>query len=105
MAVQIPLDYERLADFCRRHHIRKLALFGSVLRDDFAPDSDVDFLYVFEERHTPGWNIVDIEEELAQIVGREVDFVSAKHLNRWIAADVISSAQVIYDAEADHARR
>lgn len=104
-APRIPIDAARIADFCRRHHIRKLALFGSVLRDDFRPDSDVDVLYAFEEGMAPGWDIIDVEEELSEIVGRKIDFVPAKYLNRWIAADVISSAHVIYDAEAEYVGR
>ena len=95
---RIPIDMQRIADFCRRHHIRRLSLFGSVLRDDFGPDSDVDFLYVFEDGHTPGWDIVDIEDELARIIGRKVDFVSAKYLNPRVAAEVVPNALVVYDA-------
>jgi predicted nucleotidyltransferase len=58
-AVELPT--EQLADFCRRHHITRLAFFGSVLRDDFRPDSDVDVLAEFAPGHTPGLEIVDIE--------------------------------------------
>lgn len=57
--------------------------FGSVLRDDFGPQGDVDVLYEFEEGHVPGWEIVDIEEELSNILGRKIDFVPAKYLNRF----------------------
>ena len=96
MSVRIPIDRERLADFCRRHHIRKLAFFGSVLRDDFSPESDVDVLYEFDEQHVPGWEISDIEEELSKILGRRVDFVPAKYLNRWIRDRVLAEAEIQY---------
>ncbi len=98
MAIQIPIDRERLTEFCRRRHIRKLAFFGSVLRNDFGPHSDVDVLYEFEEEHVPGWEIVDIEEELSSILGRKVDFVPAKYLNRWIRDRVLAEAEVQYGA-------
>ena len=98
MAARIAIDYARLADFCRRHHIRKLSVFGSVLRDDFGPDSDVDVLYEFEEGCAPGWDIVSIQEELASILGRPVDFVPAKYLNRWIRDRVLAEAEVLYAA-------
>ena len=57
MAVSpVAIDPERLADFCRRHHVARLSLFGSVLRDDFMPESDVDMLVEFETGRTPGWS-------------------------------------------------
>ena len=66
-----------LADFCNRHHIRRLSLFGSALREDFRPDSDVDLLIEFQPGHTPGWEIVDLEEELSDLFGgRRVDVVN-----------------------------
>lgn len=98
MALAIPIDRDRLADFCRRHHIRKLSVFGSVVRDDFGPDSDIDVLYQFEPDHIPGWDIVTIEEELSVLLGREVDFVSEKYLNRWIRDRVLAEAEVLYAA-------
>jgi len=75
-----------------------LAFFGSVLRDDFGPDSDVDVLYEFEDGQAPGWDIEDIEQELSEILGRKVDFVPAKYLNRWIRARVLKEAEVQYAA-------
>lgn len=62
---RITVPHDELAAFCRRHHIRKLSLFGSVLRDDFRPDSDVDVLVEFEPGHSVGWEIVDMEDELS----------------------------------------
>ena len=97
MRPQVPIDRERLASFCRRHRIRKLAFFGSVLRDDFHPDSDVDVLVDFEPGHAPGFRIVDIEEELSQLLGgRRVDLVSEKYLNARLRRRVLASAEVAY---------
>jgi predicted nucleotidyltransferase len=92
---EIPVG--RLADFCRRHHIRKLSLFGSALRDDFGPDSDVDVLVRFEPGHVVGLDIVDIEEELSQLFGgRKIDLVNEKYLNRRLRARIMAEAEVQY---------
>lgn len=87
---------------CKRWHIRRLSVFGSALRDDFGPDSDVDVLVEFEPEHTPGWEIVDIGEELSQVFGgRYVDIVNPVYLHPLIKDDVLHSAILLY--EADHA--
>lgn len=92
-------DGDRLADLCRRYHIRRLSLFGSVLRDDFGPDSDVDVLVEFEPDRTPGLAIVDIEDELSGLFGgRRVDLMTEKSLHRLIRSRVLESAQVQYVA-------
>jgi predicted nucleotidyltransferase len=65
---RIPIDVDKIADFCRRHHIRRLSLFGSVLRDDFGTTSDVDVLVEFEPSHVPGLAFFSMEEELSQII-------------------------------------
>jgi predicted nucleotidyltransferase len=97
MRPNVAVDHERLASFCRRHHIRKLAFFGSVLRKDFRPDSDVDVLVEFEPGHAPGFRIVDIEEELSHLLGgRRVDVVSEKYLNPRLRGRVLASAEVQY---------
>jgi uncharacterized protein len=80
--VRIAIDHERIAEFCRRHHIRRLDLFGSVLRDDFRPDSDVDVLVEFEEGHEPGLEIDSMELELHTIFGRKVDLVRRDSVER-----------------------
>jgi predicted nucleotidyltransferase len=97
MQRQLSIDRELLAGFCRRHHIRKLAFFGSVLRDDFRPDSDVDVLVEFDPDFSVGFRIVDIEEELSQLLGgHRVDLVSEKFLNPRLRGRVMSSAEVQY---------
>ena len=86
-----------LADFCGRHHIRKLALFGSVLRDDFTPDSDIDVLVEFEPGHTPGLAFFAIQEELSGILGREVDLNTYDFLSQYFRDRVVSEATVLYE--------
>ena len=77
--ILIPAD--QLQTFCRTHRIRRLSLFGSILRDDFAPDSDVDVLVEFETGHKPGLSFFAMEEELAQIIGRRVDLNTPEFLS------------------------
>ncbi len=72
MSERIAVPRERVADFCRRHHVRRLALFGSVLRDDFGPDSDVDVLVEFQPGHVPGLAFFAMQDELAEILGRPI---------------------------------
>jgi len=97
MGSQISFDRERLAGVCRRNGIRKLALFGSVLRDDFGPESDVDVLVEFEPGSVLGLEILDVEEELSRLFGgRKVDMVSAKYLNPRLRDSILGSAEVQY---------
>lgn len=98
MAIQIPVDLECVADFCRRHHIKTLSVFGSVLREDFSPDSDVDVLVQFEDGYTPGWEFFDLEQELAGIVGRRVDLNTPGFLSRSFRQHVLDEAQLLYAA-------
>jgi len=89
-----------IAELFRRHHIRKLSLYGSVLRDDFRPDSDIDVLVDFEPGHTVGWDIIDIEEELSGLLGgHKVDMVPEKYLNRRLRPLVLPTAEVQYEAK------
>lgn len=86
-----------VADFCRRHYIRRLSVFGSVLREDFRPDSDIDLLVEFQPGHTPGWEVVDLEEELSRLFGgRRIDLVNPKFLNRRLRDAILNSAVVQY---------
>jgi predicted nucleotidyltransferase len=94
--ITIPKD--RIADFCRRHHIRKLALFGSVLRDDFRPDSDVDVLVEFAPGHVPGLAFFKMEAELSEILGHKVDLNTPQFLSRYFRDAVLDEAEVHYVA-------
>ena len=86
-----------LADFCRKNHVAKLSLFGSVLREDFGPQSDVDVLVEFEEGHTPGFfGIARMQEELAELFGREVDLRTPGDLSPYFRDQVVASASVQY---------
>ncbi len=94
--VSIPKD--EIAEFCRRRHVRRLSLFGSVLTGDFRPDSDVDVLVEFEEGHTPGLVFFEMEEELSGILGRKVDLNTPGFLSRYFRDRVIAEAEVQYAA-------
>ena len=96
----IEIPKEEVASFCKKHHIRKLSLFGSVLRDDFRPDSDVDVLVEFELGHTPSFfRLFDMEEELSIILGvKKVDLRTPEDLSRYFRQKVISTAEVQYKA-------
>ncbi len=97
MSVKIPIDRNRIADFCRRHRIRKLALFGSVLREDFRPDSDVDVLVEFEPGTTAGFiRLAGIELELSQLLRRKVDVRTPAELSHYFRDEVLQQAQVQY---------
>ena len=87
-----------MAEFCRRHHIRKLSLFGSVLRHDFHPDSDIDVLVEFEAGHVPGFfALSDMESELSTFfTGRKVDLRTPHDLSRYFREQVIKDAKVQY---------
>jgi hypothetical protein len=98
MSLRIAVDKARIADFCRRHRIRRLALFGSVLREDFGPTSDVDVLVEFEPGAFVGYGIVDMEDELSAMLGRRVDLVTARALNHRIRPRVLAEAQTQYAA-------
>lgn len=93
----IDLPREKIAEFCRRNHIRKLSLFGSVLRGDFGPDSDIDFLVEFDPEHIPGLiRLAGMELELAEILGHKVDMRTQEDLSRYFRKEVLDSAQVQY---------
>ena len=94
--IEVPMD--KIAEFCRKHHIRRLALFGSVLREDFRPDSDVDVLVEFEPEHVPGFlGLYDMEQQLSSLLGgAHIDLVTEKFLNRRIRERVLAEAEVQY---------
>ena len=93
----IDLSQERIAEFCRRNHIRKLSVFGSFLREDFGGDSDIDILVEFSPDHIPGLiRLAGMENELTSILGRKVDIRTAEDLSRYFRNEVIESAEVKY---------
>lgn len=102
--MKLSLPYEQIAEFCRKWNVTEFALFGSVLRDDFRPDSDVDVLVTFTSPElTPSlFEHVDMQDELEQIFGRRVDLVSKKGVerseNRFRKKAILDSAQVVYAA-------
>jgi uncharacterized protein len=94
--IKIRVPRKKLEDFCRRNHIRKLAFFGSVLRDDFGPDSDVDVLVEFEPGKTPGFAFFGMQEELSEILGRKVDLNTPGFLSKYFRDQIIREAKVEY---------
>jgi len=96
----INLPKEIIAEFCKRHHIRKLALFGSVLHEDFRPDSDVDVLVEFEPGHTLGLlRMAGLEMELSEVLGRKVDLRTPAELSRYFRDEVARTSEVQYAQE------
>ena len=88
---------EQIRQFCRKHHIRKLSLFGSVLRDDFKPTSDVDVLVEFEPGKKIGlFKVARMENELSGLVGRKVDLRTPQDLSRYFRQEVLENAEVQY---------
>ena len=98
MKARIEIPKETLADFCRRNRIRRLAFFGSVLRDDFTPESDVDVLVEFEPGTRVGLRFFGMERELSEILGHKVDLNTPGFLSKYFRDEVIAEAEVLYDA-------
>jgi predicted nucleotidyltransferase len=97
MDLPIHFDQADLAEFCRRHHIVKFAFFGSVLRDDFGPESDIDVLIQFDPAHIPGLIALSgMELELSELLGRKADMRTAQDLSRYFRDDVVKNAHVQY---------
>ena len=97
---RIRVPRKELAEFCRRNHILRLSLFGSVLHDSFSPESDVDVLVEFDPEHVPGFALIRMQDELSTILGgRKVDLVTPKFLNRRIRSQVEAEAAVQYAQE------
>jgi len=96
MSARIRIDREAIANFCRRHHIRRLALFGSVLREDFHPESDIDVLVEFEPGHVPGLAFFGMEQELSTLLGRRVDLSTPEFLSRYFRDKVLAEAETQY---------
>jgi uncharacterized protein len=94
--VDIPED--KIAAFCRKHRIRRLALFGSILREDFTPESDIDVLVEFEPGATPGWDFFAMQDELSEILGRKVDLNTRGFLSKYFRDEVLREAKELYVA-------
>ncbi len=96
---RIAVPREQLADFCRRHHIRRLALFGSVLRDDFTPDSDVDVLMDMDAgQKVTLFTLARLQNHLSDLLGRPVDLHMPRTLNRYLRDEVLREAEDLYVA-------
>jgi hypothetical protein len=97
LPITIPID--QLIEFCQRHYIRRLAVFGSALRDDFRPESDIDILVEFEPGHTPGFAFFGIQDELSDILGRRVDLNTPEFLSEYFRDRVMAEASALYERE------
>ena len=97
MEVKTLISPKKLKTFCQEYHIRKMSFFGSVVRDDFSPQSDIDVLVEFETGHTPGFDFFLIEAELSKLLGRKVDLQTLNFLSPEIRSSVLSQAVPAYD--------
>ncbi len=93
---QIEIPCAQIEAICRKYHIRKLALFGSALRDNLRADNDLDLLVEFEPGHTPGLEFIRIQKELSAIFARPVDLNTSAFLSRHFRNQVLEEAEVIY---------
>jgi predicted nucleotidyltransferase len=96
--LQIKVPRKKIAEFCQRYHIRKLAFFGSVLRADFSRNSDIDVLVEFEPGHTPGLAFFKMQEELSEILGHKVDLNTSGFISKYFRDEVNREARVEYVA-------
>ena len=93
------ISKEKLKDFCTRNHIKKLSVFGSSIRGELQPESDIDILVEFEQNHTPGlFTIIRMEMELTEIIGRKVDMRTPEDLSRYFRDEVVRNAELQYQA-------
>lgn len=98
MSLKITVDPKRIAECCLRNHVRRLAFFGSVLRNDFRPDSDVDVLVEFDPGQVPGFAFFALQDELSDILGRKVDLHTPNFLSRYFRNRVLTEAEIQYVA-------
>ena len=98
MLSAIDISPETIAELCEKWHIRKLAVFGSALRDDFSEDSDVDILVEFEPEHTPGFfALFDLEQALSQMMAsRPIDIVTYAAINKHLRPSILDSAKTLF---------
>lgn len=96
---RITVDEAEIGEFCRRNHIRRLSLFGSVLRDDFRPESDIDLLVEFDPEHIPGYfRLSAMERELSGLLGRKVDLRTPGEISDYYLDRVLASSRVWYES-------
>lgn len=95
---QVSINHEKIAAFCRKYHICRLSFFGSVLRDDFGPESDVDVLVEFENGYMPGLAFFTMEQELSTIIGRKVDLNTPRFLSPYFRDEVVAESVTEYAA-------
>ena len=97
MPVSLKIPRDEVAEFCLRNHIRRLAVFGSALREDFTPESDVDVLVEFDSGHIPGFiKLAGMEIELSRILGHKVDMRTPEDLSPYFRQEVVESAEIQY---------
>jgi len=93
------MSKDELIEFCKKNHINKLSLFGSAIRGELGPDSDIDLLVEFEEGQTPGlFSIVRMEMELTEVLGRKVDLRTPGDLSQYFRDEVVKNAKLAYQA-------
>ena len=96
MMPAVPIPQADIAALCRRFHVHRLALFGSVLRDDFQPTSDVDILVEFQPGKTPGLAFIDLQDALADLLGHRVDLNTPASLSPCFRHEVLEEAEPVY---------
>ncbi len=94
---KVGINPRQIEAFCQKHHIRSLAFFGSVVRDDFKPYSDIDVLVEFDPEHIPGFDFFLIEAELSQLLGHKVDLQTVSFLSTEIRETALTEAVIAYD--------
>lgn len=97
MALKLETSRTELEKICQRYHVRRLALFGSALGEDFGPDSDIDMLVEFEPSHTPGFAFVRLQRELSQAMGRQVDLHTYDSLSPYFRDEILEQSQTVYE--------
>ena len=96
--MNLKLDKPQLDSFCQKHHILRLALFGSAIRDDFGPESDIDVLVEFEDGFVPGLRFFGMQDELSALLGRKVDLSTPGFLNPEFRNQVLEESRTLYVA-------
>jgi len=94
----VRISKQKIANFCKRNHIRRLSIFGSVLQNDFTKSSDIDLLVEFDETHVPSFfSLIRMEEELSSwFDGRKVDLRTPRDLSRYFRDEVLKTAEALY---------